>query len=358
MKRINILYLITDSGTGGAENILLSLIKGLDKGRYSVNLFSLLGPGPLIAKAKKLGIEAVSLKMKTKFDLISLLKIFFYLRGKRVDILHTHLYHSNIIGYFLKKWKKIPIFLYTSHGLPIKKNSPLSLCNNLIMRRANQQIIAVSFDVKRKLINYGKVKPEKITVIHNGTDVGEFLPSEGGKGILVGTIATLRPVKGHRYLLYAAALVLKKVPDVKFLIIGQGPLRNSLEELAGKLNIAKNVIFMGYQKDITEILARLTLFVLPSIREPLGICLLEAMAAGLPVVATNVGGIPEVVKEKETGLLVPPKDPEALAQVILTLLEDKEKAKNMGIAGRKRVEQKFTIGTMIRKTEQVYQDLI
>ncbi|MBA7580334.1 Alpha-maltose-1-phosphate synthase [subsurface metagenome] len=115
---------------------------------------------------------------------------------------------------------------------------------------------------------------------------------------------------------------------------------------------------MGYQKGIAEILAKLTLFVLPSIREPLGICLLEAMATGLPVVATNVGGIPEVVKDKETGLLVSPKDPKALAHAILTLLQNGEKAKNMGIAGRKRVEEKFNITTMVRKTEDIYQDLI
>jgi len=358
MKKIDLLYLTTDSKIGGAENIILALIKGLNRNKYSVGLLILSGTGPLIGEAKKLGIEVTALRMKSKFDIISLLKIFPYLRKKKIDILHTHLYHSNIIGALVKKWKRIPIFLYTSHGLPIEKNSPLSLCNNLIMRKANHKIIAVSSDVKRKLINYGKVKPEKIILIHNGIDVSKFFSSEKGKDILIGTIANLRLVKGHQYLLKAIPTVLEGIPSTKFLIVGQGPLRKDLEQLAKRLKITKNVIFTGYQKNIAEILAKLTLFVLPSIREPLGICLLEAMATGLPVVATNIGGIPEVVKDRETGLLVPPKNPEILAHAILTLLQNREKAKNMAIAGRRRVEEKFNLKIMVRKTEEVYQNLI
>ncbi len=305
-----------------------------------------------------MGIEVIALKMKSKFDLISLLKIFPYLREKKIDILHTHLYHSNIIGVLIKKWKKIPIFIYTSHGLPIKKNSPLSLVNNSIMRKINHKIIAVSSDVKRKLINCGKVKPGKIIVVYNGVDADQFIFKKEEKDIFVGTIANLRLVKGHQYLLRAIPIVLESIPAAKFLIVGQGPLRKDLEQLAKRLKITKNVIFMGYQKGIAEILAKLTLFVLPSIREPFPVCLLEAMAASLPVVATSVGGIPEMVKDKETGLVVPPKDPEALAHAILTLLQNGEKAKNMGIAGKKWVEEKFNITTMVRKTEDIYQDLI
>jgi len=357
MKKINLLYLATDSKIGGAENVILALIKGLDRNKYSIYLLVLSGAGPLIKEAKKLGIEAVSLKMKTRFDFISLLKIFPYLRGKKIDILHTHLYHSNILGYFIKKWKKIPIFLYTSHGLPIKKNSPLSQVNNSIMRKVNQRVIAVSSDIKRKLINYGKVKPEKIIVVYNGVDADQFIFKRESKNIFVGTVANLRPVKGHQYLLRAIPIVLERIPAAKFLIVGQGPLRKDLERLAKRLKITKNVIFTGYQKNIAEILAKLTLFILPSIRETFPVCLLEAMAASLPVVATDVGGIPEVVKDKETGLLVPPKNPEALATAILTLLQDKERAKNMGIAGRKKIEQDFTVEMMVRRNDEIYRTL-
>jgi len=358
MKKVDLLYLTTDSKIGGAENVILSLIRGLDRNKYSIGLLVLSVPGPLIEEAKKSGVEAVSLRMKSRFDFFPLLKIFSYLRGKKIDILHTHLYHPNLVGYFIKKWKKIPVFLYTSHGLPTKKTPLLSLYNNLIMRKVNHRIIAVSSDVKRKLINSGKIKPEKIILIHNGIDVSKFFSSEKGKDILIGTVANLRLVKGHQYLLRAIPLVLKKIPAAKFLIVGQGPLREELEQLAKRLKITKNVIFMGYQKDVAEILAKLTLFVLPSVREPLGICLLEAMAASLPVVATSVGGIPEIVKDKKTGLLVPPKDPKRLAHAILALLQNRERAENMGIAGRKRVEEKFNIETMVRETEGVYQDLV
>ncbi len=175
---------------------------------------------------------------------------------------------------------------------------------------------------------------------------------------VVGTVSSLTPHKGHEYLIQAASLVLDTLPPVKFLIVGDGPLRKRLEEQAKELNIHSSVIFTGKRKDIPEILSLLDVFVLPShTREGLGIAIIEAMAAERPVVATDIGGIPEVVDDGETGVLVPPEDTEALSKAIITLLQDPPRAKTMGEKGRTRIKEMFTTTKMLSEIEHVYQSL-
>ena len=175
-------------------------------------------------------------------------------------------------------------------------------------------------------------------------------------------VSRLANWKGHKYFLEAAALVKRIAPDAKFLITG-GPMyynknyKRELIKYAEGLGLNHNVIFSGIRKDIPEIMSTLDIFVLPSINEPFGRAILEAMACGKPVIATNGGGIPEIVKNDETGVLVPLKDADKLAQAIIVLLEDKERAKKMGLAGRKRVERYFSLEKMVEKIETLYDQL-
>ena len=148
------------------------------------------------------------------------------------------------------------------------------------------------------------------------------------------------------------------MPIIKFLIVGDGPLKAELEKLSNGLNIRQNCIFTGFRQDIPDILSAIDMLVMSSLYEGMPMVILEAMAASKPVIASKVGGIPEMVRDGETGILVPPKDVDALAEKIIVLLKNKDKARQMGLAGRRRVEEEFDVNIMVRKTEEVYQELI
>jgi glycosyltransferase involved in cell wall biosynthesis len=182
-----------------------------------------------------------------------------------------------------------------------------------------------------------------------------------GNSPLVGIVGGLIPWKGHCYFLEAAFLISRKFSEVKFLVVGEdfvgGRYRRQLEDLSFKLGLSDKVVFTGFRQDIPEILGSLEILVLTSLKEPFGRVLIEAMACAKPVVATNAGGVPEIVREGETGLLVPMRDPEALARSIKLLLNNKEKAKEMGEKGRRRVEENFTIEAHVKKVESLYQVL-
>jgi glycosyltransferase involved in cell wall biosynthesis len=167
----------------------------------------------------------------------------------------------------------------------------------------------------------------------------------------------LEPVKGPEYFIEAARLVLDRFPQVKFLVIGDGSLRNKLEIKCKKLNISRSFIFTGWREDVPELLSILDILALPSLNEAVGRILIEAGACGIPVVATEVGGVPEIVKDKETGILVPAANPLALAQGLATLLKDKEKRFKMGAVARQWVDDKFSTRAMVNKFSNLYEEL-
>jgi glycosyltransferase involved in cell wall biosynthesis len=215
-----------------------------------------------------------------------------------------------------------------------------------------------------------KVDPSKIIVVYNGVDQEIFIPAENQSALkarlgiqpadlVVGTVSSLYLHKGHRYLLQAVPLVLGAFPSTKFLIVGDGPLRKKLEGQAKDLNISAHLVFTGKRKDVPDLLSAMDVFVLPSCsREGLGISIIEAMALEKPVVATEIGGIPEVVADEETGYLVPPKNPDALAEAIVKFLQSPPRAKEMGRRGRARFEEKFTKRKMLSEVEYLYLNLM
>lgn len=228
--------------------------------------------------------------------------------------------------------------------------------------------ITVSHSLKRELIKQG-VSERKIVVVHNGIEL-ERLNSNLKRGNIrkefniashipiAAMIALFRPRKGAEYFLKAARGVIKVIPESKFFFIGSGETENylsSLKELTFNLGLSENVIFTGFRDDIFDVLASIDVLVIPSLfGEGLPFVLLEAMAVGKPVVATPVEGISEVIRKKETGFLVPPKDDQTMTKALLRLFEDKEKAKKMGFAGRKLIEQRFSADVMARKVEAIY----
>jgi glycosyltransferase involved in cell wall biosynthesis len=203
------------------------------------------------------------------------------------------------------------------------------------------------------------VARDSIALIPNGIDVGQFRvsPKRTDPHLLcrkVGIIARLSPVKGHRYLIEAMAKVVKEFPDALLYIFGEGKIKYELVKRVEKLNISEKVLFLPAVSHSAEVLQEIDIFVMPSLQEGLGLSLLEAQACGLPVIASNVGGIPTIVQHNTTGLLVPPQDVEALAEAIARVMANKNLAMMLGRQGRRAVEEKFNVQVMAEKVEAVY----
>lgn len=210
-------------------------------------------------------------------------------------------------------------------------------------------VVAVSQAVKKGLIKLG-VREKNIKVIYNGVDLDKFKPffKEDDRIIRIGTVCRLSKEKGVEYLILSAKQILNKMPNVEFLIVGTGNEEDKLKELAQKLEIGKKIRFVGFQRDVIKYLSELDIFTLTPIRrESFGIGVAEAMACGIPVVATNIGGLSELVKDGLTGFIVPPKDPKAIANALIKLIKDVKLRKKMGVLARQRVEEKFGIQKMI-----------
>ena len=223
-------------------------------------------------------------------------------------------------------------------------------------------VIAISRDIVNRLVTAG-VEREKIRLIHSGIDPLPFQCSAKASclnedGPVVGTAAVLEERKGHRYLLQAAALLKQKGHRIKYMVAGEGSLREELQELARGLELKQEVTFLGFVDDMPKFLSKIDIFVLPSLHEGLGVAALEAMAAGKPVVASRVGGLAEIVIDTDTGFLVPPKDAEALAETIRQLINKTSMAEIMGSRAADRVRQHFTMEQMARKNEAYYCELL
>lgn len=360
MKRVNILYLVIGLGIGGTEIQLLELLKKLDREKYNPVVCCIKEKGVLADDIEKMGIRVESLSIRNRFNFLALSRLVRILRREGIDILHTFLFWANILGRLAGRMAQVPIIISGERCINLRKKKVAILIDKFTSRWTDK-IVVISKAIKNTLVEREKISSEKIKVIYNGIDLSNFgVENKREKDSIprVGIVGRLHPDKGHRYFLEAAAQIIKKEPKIEFLIVGNGPLRKELEALSNELGLSGKVIFAGECRDILKIISSLDILVLSSLEEGLGNVLLEAMACGRPVIATEVGGVPEVVLDGETGILVPPKSPDTLAQATLKLLMNQAMAKEMGRAGRRRVEKYFTIDRMAKETEEVYNNLV
>jgi len=303
------------------------------------------------------------LEARGKWDLSVAWRLYRLLRRERPTILHTWMFHANVPGRLLGRLAGVPIIISSERTMGQEGRWRYRL--NRITAPLTDRVVCVSQQVADFVVQEVGIPQCKVVVIPNGIDLRNFkyLPAKrqarAALGLpyelaLIGTVARLNPVKRLDVLLQALA----SVNGVCAVIIGDGPERARLEALRKQLGLVERVRFVGQQSNVPEWLAAMDLFVLPSDWEGMSNALLEAMAVGLPVVATAVGGTPEVVVDGVTGLLVPPRDPEALAEAIIALLQDRERAEAMGRTGQERVERYFTVERMVQKTEALYEELI
>ena len=371
--KIKILYIITSSGIGGAEKILYYTATGLDYNKYDISVCSLKNKGEIARALEKQGIEVCCLHMggRERFlgwlsSIITLIRLFPYLIRIRPTIVHSFLFRANILARIAGYLTGVPIVISSVRVMGGEKKYFHYV--EMITSFMVDHYVTVSESVKRYIIDKSKISAEKISVVYNGVNIesqdnsyeqNPKMPFRiGDKDRILMTVGRLHKQKGHCYLIQAVSKVRKEFPKVKLLVTGEGEEENNLKKLVKSLDLMNEVIFAGLSSAIERILPMAELFILPSLWEGLPNALLEAMAAGKPVVATKVGGIPEIVVHGETGMLIPPRDTDALAAAIIDLLQNRLKAKDMGEAGRIRAGKRFSIYKMIEKTENLYQELL
>jgi glycosyltransferase involved in cell wall biosynthesis len=241
-----------------------------------------------------------------------------------------------------------------------------------LTERVADKFIVVSNSLKEQLIKKHFISEAKISKIYNGIEIAEYstqVPDAETKELrkelniddsmkVIGAIGRMVWQKGFEYLIEAIPKILEPIPDVKFMIVGDGPLKIPLETMSRKLKVTDSVIFAGFRSDIREILAAIDILVIPSLLEGFPMVTLEAMAMAKPIIATRIDGVIEQITDGENGLLVPPKDHEALTESILKLIQDKELSGRLGRLARKKVEQEFSVEKMVAETEKVYLSLL
>ena len=351
----------------GAENVLLFLVRGLNKEEFTLTVVcftdSQTDKVPLLKVLNEECVVTEAICLRNPYDIRLVFRLRKLIKKYNIDILHCHEYKSNIIGFFARMFTST-VLLSTAHGWT-KATLKLRLYEFIdsIIMRFFDGIVTVSEDIKRQLIAK-KIPETKISVIHNSIDTDKFSSSSktslrqelgiSEKDKIVGTVGRLSKEKGHYYFLKAAYLVVKEIPGVKFIIVGDGVLRNKLENLSRDLELGESVHFTGYRDDIASIVREFNIFVSSSEREGLPIAILEAMALSKPIVSFNVGGISEAVTNGKNGILVQPKDFKSLAEGITKLLKNLGLSKRMGRASAEEIASKFDTIKMVREYEKIY----
>lgn len=355
---------------------LLKLASGLDSQKYDITVIAP-ESSLLQSKLSELSIPLITLDIDDRLrplkDWLTARRLRRLLRELRPDILHIHGNKSALVGRLAARRLHTPVVLVTVHNFLIYQEASAIMRLPAVwmerwLARYTDRLITVSASLRRSLIDIEGIAPGKIVTIPNGIDVLEWKDNVdpvnarhkmgfSTDDFLIASAGRLVPMKGYIVLLRAAALITKERPEIKIAIAGEGPLKDELLAEAEKLGLKGNVFFLGFLPDTKELLAAADLFVLPSLKEPFGIAILEAMAAGVPVVATNAGGVPEIIKG-ETGVVVPPGDVEELAQAILGLVDDEPRRQRLTVNAARLVDDEFSVAEMVRRTDNLYQDLL
>ncbi|MFQ5880869.1 MAG: glycosyltransferase [Candidatus Methylomirabilales bacterium] len=347
---VRLLFLVTTFDVGGAEKIIARLATSLPRDRYLVTVAALQGrSGRIGADLAAAGVPAHDLRMRTKLDLGGALRLRALLKQERIEVLYSFLFHANLMARVVGRWCGVPVRI-SAERIAGWEGPVRCLLNRLTARLATR-VVAVSEAVRDEMARTLGIAPEQIAVIPNGVNIHKFTPASRPVDVpVIGCTGRLHRKNGHRTLLEAFAAVRQALPEARLLLVGEGPERGSLERTVARRRWGGTVTFTGEQPDVRPWLHGMAVYVQPSIAEGMSNSILEAMACGLPVVATRVGGTPEVVEDGAIGVLVPPKDPAALATALVALLRDPSRRAAMGAAGRDRVVRRFNEVDMIRRT--------
>jgi glycosyltransferase involved in cell wall biosynthesis len=373
MNKIKVLEMIDQPFLGGGQANLLSLARFLDKALFDVSVCCREG-GPLVEEVDKSGLKHYPIPFHKKIDPRVVGDIVRLLRENHFDILHTHGGVAGLYGRCAGRRCRVPVIIHTLHGIHyLHYRNPLWRYVFVLLERYfsawTDALVLVSQADRHIGLKKRLAAPEKMFVIENGIDFSAYSvevkkdPVLREFGItsarpLVGTVARLHRQKGLCYLVEAARKISLRYPDLAVLIAGEGPERRRLERLIKRTGLTRSVLLLGERKDAARILSSFDIFVLPSLWEGLPYALIEAGACGKAVVASDIEGIKEIIKDGETGVLFDPKDSAALAESIIRLQEDERFRDRIGGNLRRAVRSRFALSRMVRQTQDLYLRLL
>ncbi|MFQ5768974.1 MAG: glycosyltransferase family 4 protein [bacterium] len=378
-NRIRVLHIITNLPVGGAQDNTLLTVERLNRKKFDVSLMCS-SEGRWLQRALQIKdlnlffVDALTRKIQIVNDFIAFWKIYKIIKNGKFTIVHTHSSKPGFLGRIAAKLAGVPVIIHTIHGFPFNDfMNPIVKTFFVIVERflskISDKLVTVSHLNLEKAVKLRLAERSKFVNIYSGIDFEKFdvkvnvQTKRRELGILnsekiVGMVGRFSVQKAPLDFIKAIPEILKARHDVRFVLVGDGELRAKINKLSKKLGIDSKLHILGFREDIPELLQVFDVFVLTSLWEGLGRSLTEAMYTGRPVVATNVEGVPELVKNGETGILVRPKDIHSIAQGILTLLSDEPRAKYLGQAAKHRITNSFRADTMIQELENVYHQII
>ncbi len=368
---IKICYVIGQLSMDGAERQLYELVKGINREKFYPIVISLSKGGFWADEIRRLNIQIIELPRKKNKEFARLFKLIKLIRDIKPGIVHTFLFSANSYGRIAAILCRAPIIIASERSLPEigKSKTKFQIYLDKLLALFSHGIICNTQKASEVLVKKYSFNAKKVFTIYNGIDITSFRAEDNNNNQkskispkVIGTVGRLDPVKNHKLFLDAAKIILNssinKNNEIKFLIIGDGPLKKNLEEYARKLEITDNVIFTGERADVPALLQCMDVFVLTSHYEGMSNAIMEAMLAGLPVVATDSGGNAELVIDGKTGFLCPSNDAIVFAERIINLIVNEGKAKRMGESGKKKIANEFSIGKMVRATNDIYLKLL
>jgi L-malate glycosyltransferase len=381
--RPRVLHLLNSFEIGGTERQAVELLKRLDPERFDVQVAALHIRGPFFRELAARYPTVQEFPLTSFYNVNALrqvLRLSEFMRRERIDLLHTHGFYDGLLGVVAARLASQVRCIAAQRHLKLSDRRVHDWGTRTIHRLADRLLVN-SEAIRDYLIEHYDVAPQKIALIRNGLLFSDAEARANGKeegsharlsahdrlcrelrlnreARLVGTVARLHPVKGHRYLIEAAVRVVHAFPQAHFLLVGSGPLRDEIEIQAVQLGVSQHVHVLGDRPDAAQLVGDFDCAVLASLQEGLPNAVMEAMAAGTPVVATAVGGVPELIRDGETGYLVQPADVESLAAGIIHVLSRPEEARAVGARGRDFVRRTFEMQRMVSAVESLYEEVV
>lgn len=368
---IRVLFIVPALEWGGAERQLATLLPAMDPTRFAPSVVCIGKKGALFAELVAADIPAHAMGTTKREFGWALAQLISYMRRNRPDVVVVRGYNAEVLGRVAALLCGVPrLVVWLHHSSDITPRGQVQRLADWLLGFVTSAYYGVAFSQLPYLTQVLGYPQGKVRIIHNGIDPVQFPYAStshrdsklalslgvAAEHAVVGIIAVLRREKDHATFLRAARLVLDRVPQARFLVVGDGPLRSELTRLVAELGIADSVIFTGSRSDVRDLLSLVDVFALTSTTECFPLALLEAMAIGRPAVCTAVGGVPEILEEGVTGHMVPARDPAALAERLVDLLGDPARARAMGRAARTRLESEFTLERSVASAERTIEE--
>jgi len=383
-KKIKILRIISRLAVGGSTYHAIVLTAHQDKEVFDCVLVR--GTegeteGSMLEFARRKGLKSICYipelerEISLKRDILAFWKLFCLIRRERPDIVDTHQSKAGALGRLAALLAGTKVTIHTIHGHVFydffgKLKSSLIVLVERLLARHSSLLVAVSENVRKEILAFKVGTPEKVITIPYGIELDKYLSIDGHRGnlrrelgfserdIVIGNVQRLVPTKGHRYLFRSIQLLKESAPEVRFVIAGDGEMRGELEQLAENLGLKENIYFLGFREDVDNIYADSDVLIFPSLTEGAPFAIIEALASARPVVATDVGGISELIDEGKCGFVVPAKDPRALTEALLKLIRDEGLRKSFGENARSRVYPHLSHTRLVKDMEKIYLELV